>query len=236
MITKGSLWPLFLNSIVCLKIINIYAHKREEYKMVMLTINGLKAALEFIQANSRTIFFITEGHKKGFIASPEGTNEEGAYHLRVVQMLKPTLITRLAPDYTVLSLDGQELLDILSDKAYLDSLVERLKACGYTAPSDRQVFRLLQERMNIMPVTDVTQTMSLPDVFNSFFDAALSANGRAKVEVSVEEVPQKEVQVQEQLELDFNLSEPVNTFEPPYSKAAELIERTKDDMQENTGV
>lgn len=198
--------------------------------MTMLTINGLTAALEYIQNNSRMLAYHKDGYKKDLIETPDAFNEDQAYHLRVIQALEPKLVTRLAPDYTVLSLDGQELLDILQDDLYIDSLVARLKAYGYTAPSDRQVFRLLQDRMDALPITD-SQAISLPEVFTSFFEAATSANSKVKAEAQAPVVEQVVEQVQEAIpEL-----EPVVINEQPIPKAAELIERTKGGKKNKVG-
>lgn len=115
--------------------------------MVMLTIEGLKKALAYIQDNSTTIRYYERSNKRGLIVT-DGMSEDEAYHIRVVELLQPKLITQLAESFTTLSLAGQELLDILSDDAYLATLSSYLKRQGYTSPSDRQIFRLLCKRMD----------------------------------------------------------------------------------------
>ena len=138
--------------------------------MVALTIDGLKKALTYIQDNSKTIAYYERSSKRGLIVT-DGLSEDEAYHIRVVELLTPKLITQLAESFTALSLAGQELLDILSDDAYLASLSNYLKRQGYSNPSDRQVFRLLTERMTSDPkswpemvreiVTDLSQSKAV---------------------------------------------------------------------------
>lgn len=154
MLSKGPLWPLFINSIVCIKILNIYSMRKEDRIMVNLTITGLKNALNYIQEYSKEIKFHgkykTDGQldpKIGLIVTPEHFSEDDAYHLRVVQNLMPKLFTRLAEDYTVLSLDGQELLHVLNDEMYLSNLAAQIKTRGYSDAADVQIFKLLRERM-----------------------------------------------------------------------------------------
>lgn len=118
--------------------------------MVMLTIDSLKNALNYINENGKKLKYY-DGHynvsKAGLIVTDEMTEEE-AYHIRVVEFSNPKLVTKLAGSFTVLSIVGQELLDILSDDNYLNSLSAYLKKQGYSNPSDRQIFRLVCERMS----------------------------------------------------------------------------------------
>jgi hypothetical protein len=122
--------------------------------MVNLTIDGLRNALNFIQENSNEVKFYgkynSEGqleYKAGLIITPNGFSENEAYHLRVVQNLTPKLFTRLTEDYTVLSLDGQELLHVLNDELYLSDLSLKIKNRGYSNVSDVQIFKLLREKI-----------------------------------------------------------------------------------------
>jgi hypothetical protein len=182
MSNRGPLRPLFFtDSIVCLNFFNFYSIGNEDYRMIMLTIDGLKRALNYIQ-NNKSIKYHEFGPKKGLIAIPEGTPDDEAYHLRVIQLLEPKLLGKLADEYTVLTLDGQELLDVLSDDVYLLSLTAKLKGRGYSSPSDRQVFRLLREKMT------GDDDKSWPDVMKSILVDAVNSqnNGNERIVLDVE--------------------------------------------------
>lgn len=140
--------------------------------MVYLTLSGLRDALEYVHNHPRDIKFHTTGDRNGLMVNPEGFTDEQAYHLRIIQVLTPKLVTRLAEDYTALTLDGQELLDVLYDEPYLQAVVEKIKSLGFTSISDRQVFRFLKDEMAGMTTYRGVQ---LPQMFDNFFDAALKA-------------------------------------------------------------
>lgn len=115
--------------------------------MTALTIEGLKRALNYVQDNS-SITYYEVGPKKGLMVT-DGMNEDEAYHLRIIQSLEPRLIARLAEQYTLLSLDGQELLHMLSDEHYLDSLRLQLQRDnGYSNPADVQIFKMLRKQLD----------------------------------------------------------------------------------------
>lgn len=143
--------------------------------MVYLTLDGLRDALEFIHNNPRNIKFHTTGDRAGLMINPDGFTDEQAYHLRIAQVLTPKLVIRLAEDYTALTLDGQELLDVLNDEPYLQAIAEKIKSLGFTAVSDRQVFRYMKDEMSRMTAD---QGVLLPQVFDIFFDAAVAARDR----------------------------------------------------------
>lgn len=157
--------------------------------MANLTIIGLKNALNFIQENSREIKFHgkykTDGApdpKFGLIITPEGFSDDEAYHLRVVQTLTPKLFTRLAEDYTVLSLDGQELLHVLNDELYLSSLKSQIKSRGYTNASDVQVFKLLREKI----VSDDSE--SLIGVVTDLLKDSIAGRGKLVIDAPHQEL------------------------------------------------
>lgn len=181
-------WPILINSVLCINILNIYNMRKEDYIMANLTISGLKNALNFVQENSREIKFHgknkSDGQpdsKFGLIVTPEYFSDEDAYHLRVIQNLTPKLFTRLAEDYTVLSLDGQELLHVLNDDLYLSNLASRVKARGYTEASDVQVFKLLREKINN------DEGESLLEVVTELLKDSISRRGKLVIESAKEE-------------------------------------------------
>lgn len=114
--------------------------------MAALTIEGLKRALNYVQDNS-SITYYEVGPRKGLMVTDQ-MNEDEAYHLRIIQSLEPRLIARLAEQYTLLSLDGQELLHMLNDDRYLESLRLQLQRDnGYSNPADVQIFKLLRKQL-----------------------------------------------------------------------------------------
>lgn len=126
--------------------------------MTALTIDGLKRALNYVQDNN-SITYYEVGPRKGLMVT-DGMSEDEAYHLRIIQSLEPRLIARLAEQYTLLSLDGQELLHMLSDDRYLDSLRLQLQRDnGYSQPADVQIFKLLRKQLE-----GTAQVTSWPDV------------------------------------------------------------------------
>jgi hypothetical protein len=231
MSSRGPLRPLFFtDSIICLNFFNFYNIGNEDYRMIMLTIDGLKYALNYIQ-NNKSIKYHEFGPKKGLISIPEGTLDDEAYHLRVIQLLEPKLLSRLADEYTVLSLDGQELLDVLSDDVYLLSLTAQLKRRGYSSPSDRQVFRLLREKMA------GDDNKSWPDVMKSLLVDAVDArnNGNERIVLDTEPslppasapeltVPEPEAQAERIEEVSAD----------PEPQASKLIKAAKQSARQST--
>lgn len=130
--------------------------------MVMFSIESLKQALIFIQEHSESLQYYgkASGSKEGLIIS-DGMSDDEKYHLRIVQALKPALITKLADKYTALSLDGQELLHILNDEMYIHSLEVLLRREGYTSPSDVQIFKLLRKRLDGDTVVSWAEVMKM---------------------------------------------------------------------------
>lgn len=177
--------------------------------MVMLTIEGLKTALTYVHDNSKTIKYYEAGSKKGLIVT-EGMSEDEAYHLRVVELLQPKLTTKLSESFTALSLAGQELLDILRDEAYIASLSSYLNKQGYTHPSDRQVFRLLCERMS------GESSKSWQDMFSEL----VSDIGQAATKEEVTDIQPEEP-------LTLELSEENTQSDEAHSVSGGIIEDTK---------
>jgi hypothetical protein len=136
---------VFLDSIVCLNFhFNIFS---EHHNMTALTIEGLKRALNYVQDNN-SITYYEVGPRKGLMVTDQ-MSEEDAYHMRIIQSLEPRLIARLAEQYTLLSLDGQELLHMLNDDRYLDSLRLQLQRDnGYSNPADVQIFKMLRKQLD----------------------------------------------------------------------------------------
>jgi hypothetical protein len=219
---QGLLRPLFFNdSIICLNFYHFYNLAHEDFIMVHLTIDGLKGALNYIQENSKTIKFHGKNKadgkpnpNQGLISAPENMTEEEQYHLRVVQALTPKLFTRLNEEYTVLSLDGQELLHVLNDDAYLANLTAQIKNQGYSAPADVQVFKLLREKMS----SDENKTWA--DVLKTLLGNAI--NGRnANTERLVHEVEPPLLQTDEPESVD------VAEISEPEPQAAKIIKAAK---------
>lgn len=148
-----------------------------------------------------------------------------AYHLRLVQGLKPQLITRLAEEYVTLSLAGQELLDVLDDEEYLNSLTSKLRSYGYSAPSDRQVFRLLQSEME--SITE-KKNFEFGAVFDDFFNSAIRARIPKAIDVPV--VESEPEPVPDAIEEKAPMPDPVTEPEVPaenISMAGDLIKEIK---------
>lgn len=178
MFTKGLLWPLILDSIVCLNTYYIYPITKEGNNMLTLTIPGVKNALLYVQENSTNLPFHEGGDKEGMLMLPASLTNEEAYHLRAIEHLEPKLINRLSKNYTVLTLEGQRLLSALSDEAHLEFLRSELYNFGYTNPADCMIFDLLQKRLAAV-VPNIKPAIPYADVFGAFFDAALAAQKKA---------------------------------------------------------
>lgn len=191
--------------------------------MVFLTLSGLKEALEFVHNNSQAFKFHQTGSLKGLIVTPEGFTEEMAYHLRLVQGLKPQLLTRLAEEYVALSLAGQELLDVLDDEEYLNSLTSKLRSYGYSAPSDRQVFRLLQSEME--SITE-KKNFEFGAVFDDFFNSAIRARTPKAIDVPVVESEPEPGAIEEKEPVQEPVTEPEVPAEE-ISMAGDLIKEIK---------
>lgn len=137
--------------------------------MAALTIDGLKLALNYVHDNGKSISYYELGPKKGLIVTDHLTEDE-AYHLRLVQSLEPSLVRRLAEQYTLLSLDGQELLHMLSDEQYINSLRQQLQRDnGYSQPADVQVFKLLRKQLD-----GATPATSWPDVIKMLVERSVN--------------------------------------------------------------
>jgi hypothetical protein len=168
MLYKGASRPLFfIDSIVCLNFYTNYFYV--EHHMAALTIEGLKLALTYVQDNGKSISYYEVGPKNGLIVT-DHLSEEEAYHLRLVQSLEPRLVLRLAEQYTLLSLDGQELLHMLSDEQYINSLRQQLQRDnGYSQPADVQVFKLLRKQLD-----GATPATSWPDVIKMLVERSVN--------------------------------------------------------------
>lgn len=190
--------------------------------MVNLTVESLKNALSFIQENSREIKFhgeyLSPGVKNplfGLIITPEHFSEDQAYHLRVVQNLTPKLLNRMAEDYTVLSLDGQELLHVLNDELYLSGLKSQIKSRGYTDASDVQVFKLLREKI----VSDDSE--SLIGVMTDLLKDSIAGRGKLVIDA-----PQQELTLKSEQGPQLKIEQ-----ENDPSEAAKLIKQAKKEKQ-----
>jgi len=140
--------PLFFNSIVCLNFTYLIINSPDEgFCMSFLTLSGLKNALQYIQDNKNIIRVHKFEPKKGFIIIPKELSEDEAYNLYLIQKFEPKLIERFGEELTILSINGQELFDILSDEKYIDGLRNHIRKLGYTEPSDRQIYKLLKQQM-----------------------------------------------------------------------------------------
>lgn len=181
--------------------------------MAALTIEGLKRALNYVQDNS-SITYYEVGPKKGLMVT-DGMSEDEAYHLRIIQSLEPRLIARLAEQYTLLSLDGQELLHMLSDDRYLDSLRLQLQRDnGYSNPADVQIFKLLRKQLE-----GAASVTSWPDVIKML------------VERSREKLVLPDVEITQPLP-DQIIAQPEEVLIPevkpePEPEAARIIRTTK---------
>lgn len=191
--------------------------------MVMLTVESLKNALLYVRDNSTTISYYARGTKKDLI-NTDGLEEDQAYHIRVVELLNPPLITKLSESYITLSLAGQELLDILSDSAYLESLTEYLKKQGYSNPSDRQVFRLVCERMS--GEANVSWSDIVRDIVSDLSYKPTKETLSAEV-VDVEPIP--EIEKDKSFEdIPIIPTEPVIQTEVPVAQT--MVQKLRDDM------
>jgi hypothetical protein len=115
--------------------------------MSFLTLNGLKKALRYIQDNSKTIKYHPFEPLKGMIVIPKNMPDDEQYHLFLVQKFEPRLIDKFSNELTLLSINGQEFLDVLSDDKYIEILKNQIKKLGYSEPSDRQIYKLLKQQM-----------------------------------------------------------------------------------------
>ncbi|MEX2990348.1 hypothetical protein [Serratia fonticola] len=192
--------------------------------MLHLTIEGLKSALTYIQDNSKTIAFHgkTKADGKpnpnhGLIIAPEHMSEDEQYHLRVIQALTPKLITRLNEDYTVLSLDGQELLHVLSDDAYLANLSAQITNQGYSTAADVQVFKLLREKMS----SDENKTWA--DVLRTLLGNAMNGRAPERLVVDADPAPLPVEQVESIEEVSAD----------PEPQAAKLIKAAKQNARQS---
>lgn len=158
--------------------------------MAALTIEGLKRALNYVQDNS-SITYYEVGPRKGLMVTDQMSEDE-AYHLRIIQSLEPRLIARLAEQYTLLSLDGQELLHMLSDDRYLDSLRLQLqKNNGYTQPADVQIFKLLRKQLD-----GTAPTASWPDVIKMLVERSREKSVLPELDIPAQVIEQNPVQQQ----------------------------------------
>lgn len=181
--------------------------------MAALTIDGLKRALNHVQDNS-SISYYEVGPRKGLMVTDQLTEDE-AYHMRIVQSLEPRLVARLAEQYTLLSLDGQELLHMLSDDRYLDSLRLQLQRDnGYSQVADVQIFKLLRKQLE-----GTSPTTSWPDVI------------KLLVERSV-----REKMILPEIETAEPLPAPVELVDIPQTEpqAAALIRSAKDKTKQKS--
>lgn len=220
---QGSLWPLFFSdSIVCL---NFHIHNfYMGHHMAALTIDGLKQALNYVQDSGKSISYYEVGPKKGLIVT-DHLSEKEAYHLRIVQSLEPSLVRRLAEQYTLLSLDGQELLHMLSDEQYINSLRQQLQRDnGYSQPADVQVFKLLRRQLE-----GTNPTTSWPDVIKMLVERSVNEK------LILPEANSLLVNsVVEPTEIEEKT--PVQSQPEPEPQAAKIIRSTKEKAKNLAGV
>lgn len=188
--------------------------------MAALTIDGLKRALNYVQDNSGITYYEV-GPRKGLMVTDQLTEDE-AYHMRIVQSLEPRLIARLAEQYTLLSLDGQELLHMLSDDRYLDSLRLQLQRDnGYSQPADVQIFKLLRKQLE-----GTSPTTSWPDVIKLLVERSVREKLILPDAESVEPQPAPAELIPEPVDLvDTPLPEP---------QAAKIIRSAKDKTKQTS--
>lgn len=115
--------------------------------MLLLKIEGVKKALEYIQKNGRSLKCHKHDPQKGMIILPEGTPEDEAYHIYLAQKIQPSLIMKVNDRSIILSPAGQELYDILCDEKYLAKLKEHFISRGFSGATDRQLFRLAMHEL-----------------------------------------------------------------------------------------
>lgn len=139
--------------------------------MNLLTIAGIRESLEYVRDHA-DVKYHNHGPRKGMIVTPEDFTPEQGYSLFLVQKFTPKLTVQLLENVTGLTLDGQELLDILSDEVYLAKVSDDLKTIGYTSPSDRQIFREVRRRLEITDFTRANPTVGAKELFREFFQAA----------------------------------------------------------------
>lgn len=139
--------------------------------MNILELSSLKKALEYVR-DTEKVETHSSGPKKGLITSPKEFTPTDSYALFIAQRFEPKLITQPFANTHVLTLEGQEMLDILSDDAYLEGIRQDIASLGYTSPSDRQVFRELRRRMDIVDFPAKQPNGSIKEFFTQFFEAA----------------------------------------------------------------
>ncbi len=134
--------------------------------MSFLTLNGLKKALQYVQENSKKIKYHPFEPLKGMIVIPKNVPDDDQYHLFLIQKFEPRLIDKFSNELTLLSINGQEFLDILSDDKYIETLRNQIRKLGYSEPSDRQIYKLLKQQMGdysapvVSPVNDVINAIA----------------------------------------------------------------------------
>lgn len=139
--------------------------------MNILELSSLKRALEFVR-DAEKVDTYPSGPKKGLIDAPKDFSKTDSYALFIAQRFEPKLITQPFAGTFVLTLEGQELLDIIADDVYVNSIREDLASLGYTSPSDRQVFRELRRRMDVVDFSPKAKSLDVREVFTQFFEAA----------------------------------------------------------------
>ncbi|HDC4619837.1 hypothetical protein [Enterobacter asburiae] len=138
--------------------------------MAMLTLSGLKAALLYIIENPDI------GYDAKGAMNMSGFSKDQMYHMMLLQRFEPKLLARYATNYTGLTLEGQELYDILCDDEYLKKLEDDLRSRGYTQPSDRQIFSELRYHMHNRDTGKQSggNDLSVKEFLTGLFDAALA--------------------------------------------------------------
>ncbi|MGL5386656.1 MAG: hypothetical protein ACRDCA_12510 [Serratia sp. (in: enterobacteria)] len=190
--------------------------------MAALTIDGLKRALTYIQDNSNIAYYEV-GPRKGIMVTDQ-FNENEAYHLRLVQSLEPRLTVRLAEQYTLLSLDGQELLHMLNDDRYLETLRLQLqRENGYSEPADVQVFKLLRKQLE-----GTNPTTSWPDVIKMLVERTVNEKL-----ILPETNPPLVNSVVEPTEIEEKTPLQPQPEPEPERQTAKIIRSTKDKAKQN---
>lgn len=153
--------------------------------MALMTLSSLKAILEYVQNHPRDIeFYSNKSPLEGFVKPPSGFTEDQKYHLILAKDLG--FVKRLTPEYTGLSLSGQEMLDILNDEVFIDHIKVALKAHGHAEPTDRQILREIRERLGrkheFIPLEEKqTPKPTLTEFARAFVDAITEAAAKPKL-------------------------------------------------------
>lgn len=159
---RGFFSPVFLDSIVCLTVIYNIINYNEAQKMITLNLSELAKALTYIQENMGKLKTHPRPPKKGLIVLPSGMSQIDEYHMFLAQNLSPNFTAHIENgDVTMLSINGQVMLGILSDEKYLDKCKKDLQKLGYTDPTDAMIYDFITQKLGKYAAIEKNPLVSL---------------------------------------------------------------------------